>query len=85
MQQYNMQKNWEPIYSIDKNIVSPFNTYKNLGMPPSPIANAGLSSIEAAINPEESDYWYYIHDDDGKIHFARTLEEHNANIAKYLR
>ncbi|MEK7472620.1 MAG: endolytic transglycosylase MltG [Patescibacteria group bacterium] len=77
--------NWEPIYSIDKNIVSPFNTYKNLGMPPSPIANAGLSSIEAAINPEESDYWYYIHDDDGKIHFARTLEEHNANIAKYLR
>jgi len=77
--------NWEPIYSIDKNIISPFNTYKNLGLPPSPIANAGLSSIEAAINPEESDYWYYIHDNDAKIHLARTLEEHNANIAKYLR
>ena len=76
---------WEPVYSIDKELNSPFNTYKNLGLPPSPISNPGLSSIEAAISPEESDYWYYIHDNDAKIHFARTLEEHNANIAKYLR
>lgn len=77
--------NWEPIYSIDKEIKSAFNTYKNLGLPPSPIANPGLSSILAAISPEESDYWYYIHDNDAKIHFAKTLEEHNENINKYLR
>lgn len=76
---------WKPVYSIDKELNSPFNTYKNLGLPPSPIANAGYSSIMAAINPEESEYWYYIHDEDAKIHFAKDLNEHNANIAKYLK
>jgi len=76
--------NWKPVFSIDKELKSPFNTYKNLGMPPSPISNPGLSSILAAISPEESEYWYYIHDNDGKIHFAKTLEEHNSNIRKYL-
>ncbi|HCR35502.1 hypothetical protein A2130_01735 [Candidatus Woesebacteria bacterium GWC2_33_12] len=75
---------WKPVYSIDKEIKSPFNTYKNLGLPPSPIASAGLTSLEAAKNPESSDYWYYIHDDKGTIHFAKTLEEHNVNIQKYL-
>ncbi len=76
--------NWKPVYSQDKELDSPFNTYKNLGLPPSPICNPSLSSIEAAINPEESDYWYYIHDNDAKIHFAKDLDEHNANIQKYL-
>ena len=76
---------WNPVYSEDKELNSPFNTYKNLGMPPSPIANPGLSSILAAISPEDSEYWYYIHDNDGKIHFAKDLAEHNANIAKYLK
>lgn len=75
---------WKPVYSQDKELDSPFNTYKNLGLPPSPICNPSLSSIEAAINPEESDYWYYIHDNDAKIHFAKDLDEHNANIRKYL-
>lgn len=78
-------KYWDPIYASDKEIDSPFNTYKNLGLPPSPISNPGISTIEASINPEESDYWYYIHDNSGKIHFARDLSEHNANIDKYLR
>lgn len=75
---------WKPVYSQDKELKSPFNTYKNLGLPPSPISNPGLSSILAAISPEESEYWYYIHDNDAKIHFAKTLEEHNENIRKYL-
>lgn len=75
---------WKPVYSQDKELDSPFNTYKNLGLPPSPICNPSLSSIEAAISPEESDYWYYIHDNDAKIHFAKDLDEHNANIQKYL-
>jgi UPF0755 protein len=78
-------KYWEPIYSSDKEIDSPFNTYKNLGLPPAPISNPGTSTIEASINPEESEYWYYIHDNSGKIHFAKDLSEHNANIDKYLR
>jgi UPF0755 protein len=78
-------KYWEPIYANDKEIDSAFNTYKNLGLPPSPISNPGLTTIQASINPEDSDYWYYIHDNDGKIHFAKDLSEHNANIAKYLK
>ncbi len=77
-------KYWEPIFSLDKELNSLFNTYKHLGLPPSPIASPGLVSINASISPEESGYWYYIHDNDGKIHFARTLEEHNSNIQKYL-
>jgi UPF0755 protein len=77
-------KYWEPIFSLDKELNSLFNTYKHLGLPPSPIASPGLVSINASIAPEESDYWYYIHDNDGKIHFSRTLEEHNSNIQKYL-
>lgn len=78
-------KYWDPIYSEDKEIKSAFNTYKHFGLPPSPISNPGLTSIQAAISPEESDYWYYIHDNDGKIHFAKTLEEHNQNVSKYLK
>lgn len=76
---------WKPIYSNDKEIDSVFNTYKNLGLPPAPIANPGQSTLEAAINPEDSEYWYYIHDNDGRIHFAKDLSEHNANIDRYLR
>lgn len=78
-------KYWDPIYSADKEIDSPFNTYKKLGLPPAPISNPGISTITASINPEESDYWYYIHDNSGKIHFAKDLVEHNSNIDKYLR
>ncbi len=75
---------WEKLTKADIDINSPFNTYAHPGLPPSPIASPGLSSIKAAISPEESEYWYYIHDSKGKIHFARTLEEHNENIRKYL-
>ena len=60
-------------------------TYKKTGLPEAPIANPGLISIKAAITPEDSAYWYYIHDSPGNIHYARTLEEHNLNISKYLK
>lgn len=73
-----------PTAALKESLNSPYNTYKNQGLPPAPIASPGLSSIEAAINPAESDYWFYIHDDSGKIYYARTLEEHNQNIARYL-
>lgn len=78
-------KNWWPILTLDNlKINSPYNIYKYKGLPPAPIASPGLSSLKAAFNPEENDYWYYIHDPKGQIHYARTLAEHNANIAKYL-
>jgi len=69
----------------DKKIKSPYNTYLNLGLPPAPISNPGLASIKAVIYPEESDYWYYLHDQEGKAHFAKTIEEHEENINKFLR
>lgn len=76
---------WWPILTReDLEINSPYNTYKFTGLPPFPIANPGLSSIKAAIFPEESPYWYYIHGKEGRIYYAKTLQEHNANIRKYL-
>jgi UPF0755 protein len=75
---------WPVVLLDDRQIKSAFNTYLNLGLPPAPIANPGLSAMNAAINPQVSDYLYYLHDDKGVIHYAVTLAEHNANIKKYL-
>lgn len=67
---------------------SPYNTYTHGGLPPGPIANPGLASLKAAADPEKTDYMYFVRDDianDGSHRFARTLVEHQANIAKYQR
>ena len=78
-------KDWWPILSLaDLKINSAYNTYKYAGLPPAAIANPGLSSLKAAFNPAKTDYLYYIHDSTGLIHYAKTLAEHNINIAKYL-
>jgi UPF0755 protein len=69
----------------DLEIESPYNSYKFAGLPPTPIANPGFSSIKAAIFPQHSSYWYYIHDPEGQIHFAETLTDHNRNIELYLK
>lgn len=64
---------------------SPYNSYKNTGLPPTPISNPGLMAISAAFNPTPSDYFYYITDAEGTFHYAKTLTEHNRNIDTYLR
>jgi UPF0755 protein len=69
----------------DKNVASPYNTYRYTGLPPFPIANPGLASIRSVINPVESEYWFYLHDPLGAVHYAETIEGHNANITSYLR
>jgi len=69
----------------DKKVRSPYNTYLNPGLPPGPISNPGLASIRAAIYPKVTDYWYYLHDPSGGVHYATDLDGHNANIEKYLR
>lgn len=77
--------NWWPVLTRDDlEIESPYNTYKYPGLPPAPIANAGLSSIRATIQPVETDYLYYIHDSEGGAHFSTDLKGHNENIRKYL-
>jgi UPF0755 protein len=80
------EKTWWPTpLAADKKLVSPYNTYLNPGLPPGPIASPGVAAITAALQPTPSDYLYYIHDAQGKLHLAKTLEEHNANVQKYLR
>lgn len=76
---------WWPILTKDDlQINSPYNSYKFTGLPPSPIASPGITSIKAAYNPESSEFWYYIHDNSGVIHYAKTLSEHNSNIRSFL-
>jgi UPF0755 protein len=64
---------------------SPYNLYQNKGLTPTPINNPGLKAIEAAIHPSESTYMYYLHDKEGKIHYASTYTEHRKNIQLYLK
>ncbi len=66
-------------------IDSPYNTYKYKGLPPTPICNPGLESIEAAIFPQETDYWYYLSTPEGKTIFQKTFKEHLLAKEKYLR
>ncbi|MBQ4629161.1 MAG: endolytic transglycosylase MltG [Clostridia bacterium] len=68
-------------------IDSPYNTYKYYGLPPTPVSNPTMSSIIAAINPEETTYYYFCSKNDGTgVHvFAETLEEHEKNVNEYLR
>ena len=59
---------------------SPWNTYLHQGLPPEPICNPGEDSLRAALNPEESPYFYFVSDGKGGHAFAKTLEEHNRNV-----
>ncbi|MUV39548.1 UPF0755 protein YrrL [Lentibacillus sp. JNUCC-1] len=63
---------------------SPYNTYQIETLPIGPISNFSKSSLEAALKPEESDYEYFLHDQEGNIHYAEELEEHNKNKSKYI-
>ena len=61
------------------------STYDEPGLPPAPIANPGLTTILAAVTPEKTAYIYYITGHDGLMHYAKTFEQHKANISKYLK
>ncbi len=82
---YLLGKRSDELSIDDLKFASPYNTYTNQGLPPSPIANPGLDTIMAAIYPELTNYTYYLSDEDGNMHYAKTFEEHKANKSKYLR
>ncbi|MFA6512029.1 MAG: endolytic transglycosylase MltG [Patescibacteria group bacterium] len=69
----------------DISIDSPYNTYEYPGLPPGPIGNPSIAAIEAALSPTPNDYYYFLTKEDGTAVFSRTLDEHNANKAKYLK
>jgi len=82
------EKSWwkKELTFSDLEVNSPYNTYKNAGLPPGPIANPGLATITAVVEASsDGPYLYYVSDSSGHLHFAQTIEEHNENIRKYLK
>jgi len=74
-----------PLSRADLRAPSPFNTYLNNGLPPSPICHPSAGAIRAALNPERSEYYYFVADGTGGHAFGKTLDEHNRNVAKWRR
>lgn len=74
----------ERVLYEDLEVSNPYNTYVNQGLPPGPIANAGVVSIEAALSPSKTEYLYFLADKEGVNHFAKTFEEHLQNKEKYI-
>ncbi|MGD6818200.1 endolytic transglycosylase MltG [Metabacillus sp. 113a] len=68
----------------DLKVSSPYNTYKNKGLPPGPISNSGTMSMEAALQPDNTDYLYFLASPEGKVYYSRTLKEHNQLKEKYI-
>jgi len=73
------------LHHADMSFQSPYNTYRNAGLPPGPIGNPGRSALEAAMHPAQSDYYYFVADAQGHHRFAQTIEEHNKNVAAYRK
>src|SRR3989338_4664515 len=78
-----IEKTWwkTSLTADDVAIDSPYNSYKNPGLPPTPISNPGRASLDAVVSADiNTPYWYYLSDKTGKMHYAKTIEEHNENV-----
>ncbi len=73
------------LHHADMSFSSPYNTYRNAGLPPGPICNPGRSALEAAMHPAQTDYYYFVADAQGHHRFARTMVEHNKNVIAYRK
>jgi hypothetical protein len=76
---------WPPVRPADKYIESPYNTYQNEGLPPTPIANPSIAAVEAALNPRKTSCMFYFHDRVGGFHCSKTYAEHASLIKKYYK
>lgn len=74
---YSLGEHKERVLYEDLEVDSPYNTYKHTGLPIGPISNFGQESLAAALEPEETNFLYFLHDYNGKIFYAETLDEHN--------
>ncbi|WHY55188.1 endolytic transglycosylase MltG [Peribacillus simplex] len=72
------------VYYKDLEVKSPYNTYKNKGLPPGPIANAGTTSIDAVLKPEKTDYLYFLATPEGEVLYSKTLDDHNNKKAEHI-
>lgn len=82
---YLLGKGSADLTKADLKIDSPYNTYVYAGLPPTPIGSPGSASIIASLNPEKSEYLFYLHDKNGVAHYAKTFSEHQKNIRVYLK
>ncbi|HKU25679.1 MAG TPA: endolytic transglycosylase MltG [Candidatus Sulfotelmatobacter sp.] len=73
------------LHHADMQFTSSYNTYRHAGLPPGPIANPGRSALEAAMHPDQTDYYYFVADAQGHHRFAKTMEEHNKNVIAYRK
>jgi UPF0755 protein len=84
--QYALGKYGQRMLDTDKDVDSPYNTYKYTGLPPGPIASPGVASLRAALRPAEVEYLYFVSNADGKTHtFSATLDEHNRAVARFRK
>lgn len=82
---YAIGKHKKKVLYKDLEIESPYNTYQNKGIPVGPISNFSENSLQAAIDPEKTDYLYFLHDEDGNIHYAETHDEHIKLKQEYIK
>ncbi len=84
--QFALNKYGQRMLNEDKEVDSPYNTYKHAGLPPGPISNPGVASIRAALQPADTKYLYFVSSADGKSHaFSETLAQHNRAVSQYNR
>jgi len=83
--EYVLEKPLNELVPSDLEINSPYNTYLNRGLPPTPIGNPGYAALEAVFNPTPSSYLFYITGRDGNFYYAADFDKHRLNIARYLR